>query len=367
MPLNIIHITRPAQIGGTITSTLRQASAEHRLGRNVLVWSLLRSQRADFVQLMQRYPVKCRQLGALRCALGVTRIRFCHNQPVVHLHSGRCDASRDVSRLRSLLGSRAPLIVSLHGPTAWERHLHDSDWRSEHRRNARVASALIVPSEDERRVQIECGLDESKLFVVPDIVEEQHATRGLLRTQLGLTADHLVVGFCARLVREKGVCVLLRAFRRIHREIPNAVLVLAGQGPLMCQCEALAKEFPGYVFVLGYLSKVAPVYADADVYVAPSTGESFGISAIEAAMARVPMVLSRIPPWTNLFPHDRYCRFFDVGDEGALSSAVISVLQDLDSARGKASVAEAFVKSRFGEAATMDALERVYDFLGIPR
>ena len=41
----VIHITRPAQIGGTITSTLRQAAAEIRRGRDVEVWSMLQTQR----------------------------------------------------------------------------------------------------------------------------------------------------------------------------------------------------------------------------------------------------------------------------------------------------------------------------------
>jgi glycosyltransferase involved in cell wall biosynthesis len=284
---------------------------------------------------------------------------------VLHFHSGRSDASNSVKHLIRFVGPRIPFILSLHGPSVWEPRLNEEKWRRRHQQNAAGASAIVVPSEFERSVQIKCGIEPEQVFVVPDIVEGRVTSPGLLREELGFEAERPLVVFCGRLVPEKGVLTLLSAFRCVHEKFPEVALIIAGAGPLIDSCRKFARELGNAVQVLGHRNDVGPVYSDADVFVAPSTGESFGISAIEAALSNVPMVLSRIAPWTDVFKEDRDCEYVEIGNYEQIAEAISRLIVDRERAKRMAVSARKVAKSRFSEQATVTALNRIYAYLNI--
>ncbi len=97
----------------------------------------------------------------------------------------------------------------------------------------------------------------------------------------------------ARFVPIKRQRLLLEAFAKLHKRQPDTSLALVGDGPLRPALEAYAEElgvssavlFPGWVDTL-------PWIAQADVFVLLSFQEGWGVAAIEAAMAGVPVVMS---------------------------------------------------------------------------
>jgi glycosyltransferase involved in cell wall biosynthesis len=103
--------------------------------------------------------------------------------------------------------------------------------------------------------------------------------------------------FCGRLDVEKGVGLLLRAFARLHAEIPSARLRIAGRGPEQENLERTAVNLgiEKSVTFLGWLSPIDIEHQlrDAWALVAPSVwAEPFGLVAVEAIVRGVPVIAS---------------------------------------------------------------------------
>jgi glycogen(starch) synthase len=102
-----------------------------------------------------------------------------------------------------------------------------------------------------------------------------------------------------RLVDHKGIDVLIKAFRRVLAELPDAELVIAGDGPQRRKLEQLAKRngcFPRIQF-LGFVdhAQLFRLYEEADIVVFPTIfPEAAGRLALEAALVGRPVIASRI-------------------------------------------------------------------------
>lgn len=134
-------------------------------------------------------------------------------------------------------------------------------------------------------VLIEHGLD------APVAGSSREATRR--RFDLPLAKPMLLnVG---RLAEQKNQDVLIRTLACL----PQAHLVLAGAGLKMESFHALAITLgvEDRLHMLGALppEDIANLYAAADLFVFPSTWETFGLAAVEAAMAGLPMIVADLP------------------------------------------------------------------------
>jgi glycosyltransferase involved in cell wall biosynthesis len=108
--------------------------------------------------------------------------------------------------------------------------------------------------------------------------------------------DHPTFLFAGRLSREKGVEVLLEAFRRLRDAHPAAELRIAGDGPLRADLEAAAVA--GWGSRVRFLGPCPPERVEAEMAVAwavvqPSVWEEpFGLVALEAIVRGVPVIVS---------------------------------------------------------------------------
>jgi glycosyltransferase involved in cell wall biosynthesis len=104
------------------------------------------------------------------------------------------------------------------------------------------------------------------------------------------------VGYAGRLVRLKGVDVLLRAFASLAGDLPVARLEIAGAGQESGALRLLAAELgiAERVVFLGWSTDLATVIERWDVAVQPSREEAFGVAALEAMACGVPIVASAV-------------------------------------------------------------------------
>ncbi len=132
---------------------------------------------------------------------------------------------------------------------------------------------------------IEHGLDAP----APTLPREQ------ARRAFALPTSHPLLLNVGRLTAQKNQDVLIRALARL----PQAHLVLAGGGLKDASLRALAATLgvSDRLHVLGPLpaADIANLYAAADLFVFPSTWETFGLAAVEAAMVGMPMVVADLP------------------------------------------------------------------------
>ncbi len=141
---------------------------------------------------------------------------------------------------------------------------------------------VFVNSEEYKQSWIKRGFDPAKLKILPRdsaFFEKFGASNGELRL--------LYVG---RISREKDLDILADAYRRLRKEGLPVRLFVVGHGPYS---EALAKSLPD-AFFTGYLrgTELAAAYASADIFVFPSTTDTFGNVILEAQASGLPVVVS---------------------------------------------------------------------------
>lgn len=117
--------------------------------------------------------------------------------------------------------------------------------------------------------------------------------RNAFRKQLNLTRKY-VIGHVGRFTAEKNHAYLLEVFKKLHRKIPEAVLLLVGEGPLKkkMQNKVSIMGLDTSVCFMGMQADCAPFYQAMDVFVMPSLYEGMPLSGIEAQCAGLPCVFS---------------------------------------------------------------------------
>ncbi|TGL78158.1 glycosyltransferase family 4 protein [Leptospira yasudae] len=109
-----------------------------------------------------------------------------------------------------------------------------------------------------------------------------------LRKEWGATQDQLVVLYVGRIAAEKNIELAVQAFRKIQETIPNARMVLVGEGPLR---ETLEKKNPDLIFCgLKKGEELAKHYASGDLFLFPSMTETFGNVVLEAMASGIALV-----------------------------------------------------------------------------
>lgn len=110
-----------------------------------------------------------------------------------------------------------------------------------------------------------------------------------LRKKLNIPAESFVVGSAGRLHRQKGMDVLIQAFRQAFFDDEDVRLLIAGQGEERLRLQGFAGNDRRIVFG-GYMSKMDAFYQTCDVYVSASRYEPFGLTLVEAMAHQLPLV-----------------------------------------------------------------------------
>ena len=124
------------------------------------------------------------------------------------------------------------------------------------------------------------------------------ATRGAMRSELGIGPDTLAVGHIGRFMKQKNHSFLIEAFDRLVSLRKDAVLVLAGEGELREECERDVRRrgIANKVLFLGQRDDINDLYQAFDVFAFPSHYEGFGIVVIEAQKSGLPCIVSEMVP-----------------------------------------------------------------------
>lgn len=176
-----------------------------------------------------------------------------------------------------------------------------------------------------------------------------------LRNDFGID-DKPVIGVVGRLRWEKGQDILLDAMPEVVKAIPNATLIVVGDGPDRMSLEQRAKSLglAGNILWLGQKSheEVYQLYSIMDVVVTPSRFEGFGLSAAEAMAAGCPVVGTRVDGLNEVIENDVTGFLFSAGDSATLVGSLIELLSNREKARemgqnGRKRVGELFSIERF--------------------
>jgi glycosyltransferase involved in cell wall biosynthesis len=234
----------------------------------------------------------------------------------------------------------------------------------------RMADQVIVPSSGTRNLIVSLGLPEERVTLTPYSVDndwwmKQSAAvdRSTVRAAWRASVTDAVILFCAKLQPWKRPGDLFRAFAQA--KLANAVLVIAGEGPLRAELEseAAALGIAAQVRFLGFVnqSQLPAVYTAADLMVLPSEYEPFAVVVNEAMCCGCPVAASdQVGAACDLVAPVRKEFVFRCGDVPALASLLKDALGDRARLTSLGCVATAHIKTWSPErniAATFEAIE----------
>ncbi|HEY1380662.1 MAG TPA: glycosyltransferase [Gemmataceae bacterium] len=156
------------------------------------------------------------------------------------------------------------------------------------------------------------------------------------RADLGLPADAPVVGNAGWLIPRKRFDVFLRVAARIRQAVPDAVFVVAGDGPERAALETLAAELGVAPAVrwLGWRRDLTPLYQALDLLVFNTDWDAFPTTPLEAMSYAVPVVASSVHGGLDeVLSGPDYGTLLRGHDDAALAEAAVALLRDRAAAR----------------------------------
>ena len=295
--------------------------------------------------------------------------------------AGRCDVFNPHFAPYSLgpalaVRSAAPMVYSFHGPWAWE------DW-VERRGRARFwakylfermlyrrAAAVVTLSLAFKALLVDrYGVAARRVHVIPAGVDLDRFSlsegQSEARSRLDLPAGRPIVVTVRRLVRRTGVGLLLEAVRRIARQRPDVLLLIAGQGPLRGELEAQVRMFglEANVRFVGLVPDDAlpDYYRAADAVVMPSVElEGFGLVTLEALSCGAPVVGTPVGGTPEILSElEPRLVARDVGAP-ALAETLGEVLERPEWLPDRACCRQ-FVQRRYSWSHAVEALEQLFE------
>ncbi len=118
--------------------------------------------------------------------------------------------------------------------------------------------------------------------------------RERIRSELNVSDGEILIGHVGRFSQEKNHAFMIRTFSAVLEKIPNARLLLVGDGVLRRQTEELAKELSvgDKVIFTGKRSDIPEILSAMDIFWLPSLFEGVPLSVVEAQGSGLPCVLS---------------------------------------------------------------------------
>jgi glycosyltransferase involved in cell wall biosynthesis len=197
------------------------------------------------------------------------------------------------------------------------------------------------------------GVTPCRMETIPygiDVAPFEHVTSqavAALRCQWDAGNETLVFGFVGRLVEQKSIDTLIRAFALfMGRQRCDAKLVIVGEGPLMPALQRCAAEagVAADVVWAGFREDIPTVMRAFDVFALTSIFEGFGLVLVEAMAARKPVLATRVSAIPEVVRD---------GETGLLTEP-----QDAESiAAGMAQLTDGTLRARLGAAGYRRAFE----------
>nr|WP_298151230.1 glycosyltransferase [uncultured Pseudoxanthomonas sp.] len=175
--------------------------------------------------------------------------------------------------------------------------------------------------------------------------------RQALVAELGLPPGSRIIGTVGRLQPVKDHALLLRAFAKVRMQVPEAALVIVGDGPLRAALEAQAEQagLSDAVRFMGDRHDVPRLLTGMEVFALSSASEGYSVALLEACASSLPIVATDVGGNREIVRHGINGRLVPSGDTAAIATALIALLRggEQAAAMGRAGYAWAQAEASF--------------------
>lgn len=265
-------------------------------------------------------------------------------------------------------GKGAPLVLTAHGTDLmgydkWPQLRHYADEAMQAAQEVICISAdnealvrKVFPRYGDKIVRMRNGYN-------PDIFFQKPLDRAEVLGRYGIDCGKRpVILFAGKMTRFKGIDVLLDAAAVFQRDLPDALLVLAGDGEERAALEAQAAALGlQNVHFIGNVSQqqLADLYRAADIDLVPSRREPFGLVAVEAMACGTPVVATNqggLPDFVN----SAVGELVNPEDARDLARGVTETLQRALADSGWRDRVAAYARENYSQAAIIRELDELY-------
>ncbi len=381
--MRILHVTpyfAPAFCyGGPPRSILGLCQAEQRVGIEVTVFTTTAGGTESLPPVVDE-ATGYEGVPVFRFPLGVAA-RFFHAPmmrqvisqrarefDLVHIH---CLWNlTEWSAAHACWAAGLPYVISTRGMLLGASRRHRA-WRKKiffplvESRVLRRARFLHVTSEAERDEVRRLGLDR-RIVELPngvDIPSDLAKHRGQFRQQHGISEHSPIVAWMGRIHSIKRLDLLASAFAKAHSIAPQLRLVLAGpdEGGHRAEVAPLFAGSGDAVIWTGELEGVEKLrlLADANVLVACSNVESFGMSIVEAMASAVPVVVTQTCPWPQI--EREHCGRWVQHDADSIAKGILELTSNPSRARAMGAKARQFVMENYAWDSVAASMVTAYE------
>ena len=238
-------------------------------------------------------------------------------------------------------------------------------------------SGFVVPGRSALEYIRAHGAKENSIFVAPNAVDNEFFARasenarrneGALRKELGLPSRYFV--FVGRLVREKGVFELFRAYASLNQQLRHEVgLVFVGDGDSRSLLEKEAASIAGTIRFAGFAQRelLGTYYGLADALVLPTYTDTWGMVVNEAMACGLPVIVSRAAGCAaDLIRENWNGRFVTPKDVSGLESAMRVLAEQTELRTTMGSNSAKHIRSYSPQAWSDGVIGAVQQILGTP-
>ena len=336
--MNIAIVCYPTFGGsGVVATELGLALA--RKGHQVHFITYSYPVRLDFLEMnihfhevhVEEYPLFHYQPYELALSSKMAYVVKTYDIDILHVHYAipHAYAGYMAKQMLKREGIEVPMITTLHGTDITLVGNHPT-YKEAVTFSINESDVVTSVSESLKRDTLRLFNVDKDIKVIPNFIGLQKTERvSPCKRSVMASADELIVTHISNFRKVKRVDDVVRVFYGIQQQLP-AKLIMVGDGPEREIADQLCKDLgiKKKVLFLGNTSDIDRILCFTDLFLLPSESESFGLSALEAMAAGVPVVSSNAGGLSEVNEEGVSGYLCPIGDVQTMAEKAIYILSD---------------------------------------